>query len=391
MKILYILKSFAAKGGEERVMADKMNYLAEHGYEITLITSEQGEHKFAYPLHPNIKHFDINTRFFTITNLPLIKKLCSLQIMRSQYVRRLTAIVEDLKPDIMISTVVPLKNIRLTTRVSLSTSVPLILESHLAFEAAVKQNDFSKYSFKWWIVKLYDSWNLLPLRHCSQLVALTEGDASNWRRYCKVVSVIPNLVTYIPETINDVEKIPNRIIAVGRLHAQKGFDLLVEAFSLIASQIPEWFIDIYGHGIEEQSLKNLIHKKGLDGRINLKGVTDNIYDEYKRSQFFVLSSRYEGFGLVLVEAMSCGIPCVSFRCKYGPDEIITDCSDGLLVKSGNTEELSNKILYMASSHKLRIEMGRSAREKANTFNKDTILQNWIILFNNITKWKNNSR
>ena len=381
MKILYILKSYAAKGGEERVMADKMNYLAEHGYEITLITSEQGEHELAYPLHPNIKHFDINTRFFTITNLPLIKKLCSLQTMRRQYVKRMTTIVEELKPDIMTSTVVPLKNIRLTTRVSQSTSVPLILESHLAFEAAVRQNDFSKYSFKWWIAKLYDSWNLLPLRHCSLLVALTEGDASNWRRYCKVVSIIPNPVTYIPEIINDVEKIPSRIIAVGRLHAQKGFDLLIEAFSLIASQIPGWYIDIYGHGIEEQSLKNLIHKKGLDGRINLKGVTDSIYDEYKKSQFFVLSSRYEGFGLVLIEAMSCGIPCISFRCKYGPEEIITNMKDGILVNDGNIKELADTIYWMTTHPERRNSMAIDARNKSFKYEKDAIMKLWVELFN----------
>ncbi len=385
MKILYIIKSFAAKGGEERVMADKMNYLAEHGHEIILITSEQGEHELAYPLHPNIKHFDINTRFFTITNLPFIKKLSSLQTMRRQYVKRMTTIVEDLKPDIMTSTVVPLKNIRLTTRVSQSTSVPLIFESHLAFEAAIKQNDFSKYSFKWWIAKLYDSWNVLPLRHCSQLVALTEGDANNWRRYCKVVSIIPNPVTYIPEIINDVEKIPNRIIAVGRLHAQKGFDLLIEAFSLIASIIPEWYIDIYGHGIEEQSLKKLIYKKGLDGRINLKGVTDNIYDEYKRSQFFVLSSRYEGFGLVLVEAMSCGIPCVSLRCKYGPEEIITDGSDGLLVEDGHIKELANKILWMVMNSNERKRMGMNARKKSFTFDINKIMPNWLTLFEQLAQ------
>ena len=122
MKIVYLLKSFAAKGGEERVMADKMNYLAEHGHEVTLITSEQGQHELVYPLHHSINHVDLDTRFFTITNLPLLKKIHSLHLMRKIYIRRLTAILNELRPDIMTSTIMPLKNIRLTTRVCMESS-----------------------------------------------------------------------------------------------------------------------------------------------------------------------------------------------------------------------------------------------------------------------------
>lgn len=383
MKIFYILKSFAAKGGEERVMADKMNYLAEHGHEITLITSEQGEHKLVYPLHQSIRHFDLDTRFFTVTNQLFFKKTYSLYMMRKQFIKRLTAIINELHPDVMTSTIVPLKNIRLTTHVSKSTGIPLILESHLAFKAAVKQNDFAKNTIKWHIARLYDTWNLLPLRHCSQLVALTKGDAANWSKYSKNVMVIPDPVTYIPKTINDIPQTPNRIIAVGRLHGQKGFDLLIKAFSLIASEIPDWYIDIYGHGTDEEVLKKMIHEKELDKRISLKGETDAIYDEYKKSQFFVLSSRYEGFGLVLVEAMSCGIPCVSFRCEYGPEDIITDGIDGILVNDGNVEDLANKILWMATNPDKRKSMGLEARSKALLFDKDTIMPTWTKLFNSL--------
>lgn len=381
MKIVYLLKSFAAKGGEERVMADKMNYLAEHGHEITLITSEQGQHELVFPLHHSINHVDLDTRFFTITNLPLLKKLHSLHLMRKIYVRRLTAILNELRPDIMTSTIIPLKNIRLTTRACKATGIPLILESHLAFKATIKQNDFSKKSAKWYLAKFYDIWNLRPLRHCSQLVALTKGDADNWRRYCKNVIVIPNPVTHIPDQIDDVEKIPSRIIAVGRLHAQKGFDLLIEAFSLIASKIPNWYIDIYGQGIDRDLLRDLIDKKGLIGRVNLKGVSNSIYDEYKKSQFLVLSSRYEGFGLVLIEAMSCGIPCAAFRCEYGPEDIISDGSDGLLIKDGDIKELARKILWLATHSQDCAKMGSEARKKALLFNMDAIMKRWIELFN----------
>lgn len=383
MKIFYILKSFAAKGGEERVMADKMNYLAEHGHEITLITSEQGNHSLAYPLNKSIRHIDINTRFFTITSQPFFKKMYFLYLMRKQFIKRLTAIVNELNPNIMTSTIVPLKNIRLTTCVSKSTGIPIIFESHLAFKASVKQNDFAKNTIRWYLARVYDTWNLFPLRHCSQIVALTKGDAANWLRYSHNVSVIPNPVTYIPQTIYDIKKTPNRIIAVGRLHTQKGFDLLIQAFSIIASKIPDWYIDIYGHGTDFDILNKLIHEKGLDMRISLKGETDSIYDEYKKSQFFVLSSRYEGFGLVLVEAMSCGIPCVSFRCEYGPEDIITDGINGILVKDGDVNDLANKILWMATNPDKRKSMGLEARRKSLIFDKDSIMSTWIELFSSL--------
>ena len=101
MKILYLLKSFAAKGGEERVMADKMNYLAEHGYEIILVTSEQGMHELAYPLNTMIKHVDLNTRFFTVTNEPILKKICILYKLRRQFVEKMIKIVKETRIDII--------------------------------------------------------------------------------------------------------------------------------------------------------------------------------------------------------------------------------------------------------------------------------------------------
>lgn len=383
MKILYILKSFAAKGGEERVMADKMNYLAEKGNEIILITSEQGEHAFAYPLHRNISHIDLNTRFFTISNQSLVKKTISLYLMRRQFIKRLTIIVNNLRPDIITSTIVPIKNIRLITQVCKSANIPLILESHLAYKASIKQNDYASNTPKRIIAKLFDKWNLRPIRYCSRLITLTKGDADNWHKYCKSVIAIPNPVTYIPDTTNDIPKIPKRIIAVGRLHSQKGFDLLIKAFSLIASEIPEWHIDIYGNGTDKETLMKLIHERGLDARINLKGETDDIYNEYKKSQFFVLSSRYEGFGLVLIEAMSCGIPCVSFKCDYGPEDIITDGVDGILVEDGDIEDLAKKILLMATNEGKRMDMGMEARNKVMLFDKNVIMPTWIKLFESI--------
>lgn len=384
MKIIYILKSFAAKGGEERVMADKMNFLASQGHEIVMVTFEQGEHGLVYPLHPSIIHKDINTRFFIVTNKSLLKKIQLLHVLRQQFILRLTDIIHQEKPDLLISTVYPLKNIRLLSKIKKATGVPFLLESHIAFKAVIRQSDFKKGTIKYYIAKIYDEWNLRAIRHCNALITLTDGDAQNWKRYSNKVEIIPNPVTNIPKQTEQTEKDPYRIIAVGRLHSQKGFDLLIEAFSMIVTSIPNWHIDIYGHGIDEELLKTMIRDKKLEGKIVLKGLTDNIFDEYRRSQFFVLSSRYEGFGLVLVEAMSCGIPCVSFRCEYGPEDIINNGIDGLLVADGNVKELAAKILWMATHDKERHDFGVKAQESVRRYNIEVIMKQWNLLFTRIT-------
>ena len=351
-----------------------------------MVTFEQGEHELAYPLHPSIIHKDIDTRFFTVTNESLYKKIRLLINLRQQFIQRMTGIINQEKPDLLISTVYPLKNIRLLSKLKRTTGIPFLLESHIAYKAVVRQSDFKEKSLKYYIAKIYDEWNLRAIQHCDALIALTEGDAKNWKRYSDKVEVIPNPVTNIPEQTDIIEKEPYRIIAVGRLHSQKGFDLLIEAFSLIATRIPNWHIDIYGHGVDEKLLKTLIHTKKMEGRIILKGLTDKIFDEYRRSQFFVLSSRYEGFGLVLAEAMACGIPCVSFRCEYGPEDIIDNGTDGLLVADGNVKELADKILWMALHDNERHNMGAKAQENVKRYNIENIMISWNSLFCRITTY-----
>ena len=128
---------------------------------------------------------------------------------------------------------------------------------------------------------------------------------------------------------------------------------------------------------------NKISQYGLGSRITILPSSSAIYQEYQNSEFCVMSSRYEGFGLVLVEAMSCGIPCVSFKCKYGPEDIIKDGEDGLLVENGNVKALSDKILWMINNTEQRLQMGRKARENVHRYHKDVIMSQWLLLFRKI--------
>ncbi|MBP3590398.1 MAG: glycosyltransferase, partial [Muribaculaceae bacterium] len=180
-------------------------------------------------------------------------------------------------------------------------------------------------------------------------------------------------------------------VAVGRLDEQKGFDILIKAWESVARIHPDWKLDIYGTGRDKEMLQDMIDKSGLTDKVTLCGVSDDMPKVYASGSIFVLSSRFEGFGLVLLEAMTCGVPCVSFDCPEGPSEIITDGRDGILVPfrglsdSQRAEVLAENICRMIENRDMRLRMSEKAIAKAATFSRDVIIDRWIELFNDITK------
>jgi glycosyltransferase involved in cell wall biosynthesis len=378
VKIVYILRSFAIKAGTERVISDKMNYLAEQGYVLTLITYEQGKHPRAFPLHPSIQHFDLDTRFFEIDKYGLFRRLYLLFRLRRQFRLRLQNLINKISPDFVISTTYSINLIDII--LSLNTQAIQFVESHVACNNIKKSNDYRDKVFIYPIAVLYDNWFLRKVAKADKLVVLTKGDASDWMNYSSNVIIIPNPITFYPDRVLPHKEIKYRILCVGRLQEQKGYDMLIDAFSLIAERCVGWKIEIFGDGPDKEMLKDKIIKLNLVDRIIINSPIANIYDEYQNSDFFVLSSRFEGLPLVLGEAMSCGIPCVSFRCKYGPEDIIRDGQNGLLVEDGNVEELGEKIIWMLSHTKERLRMGEQAREDIRHYEKNVIMQKWVSLF-----------
>jgi glycosyltransferase involved in cell wall biosynthesis len=174
-----------------------------------------------------------------------------------------------------------------------------------------------------------------------------------------------------------------RVMAVGRYVYQKGFDLLLQAWSIAEKTHPDWQLAVFGDGDRTQYQKQM-RELGIDSnRCHLNGPTSNIQQEYVNSSLFVFSSRFEGFGMVLIEAMACGLPVVSFACPCGPKDIVTDGVDGILVENGNIEAMADALSRLMNDESLRRSMSQSGRNNVKRFNIEQIADRWRILFESI--------
>lgn len=381
MKIVYIYHSFIFKGGIERVFCDKMNYLAQNtSYDVTFITFEQGNHPFAYKLNDRIKVVDINCRFAELWNYNIIKRNILNFILRRKLKKCLTATLKKESPDIVISTTEDIKY----NYCIFNLPYRFIVESHVHMKEIIKSST-KKQFFIHSISKIFFKWKLSKINKCKLLVALTDADKRDWSKVINSdIIIIPNILTFYPDKITDYSKRSKRILCVGRLTKQKGFDLMIKVWAKIADKHKDWKVDIYGDGELNNTLNGLIKNYCLDESITIHPATNHIYDEYMDSSIFAFSSRFEGFGLVLIEAMSCGVPCISFDCPHGPSEIITNGRNGLLVQNGNIDEFANSLDSMINNYEQRKFMSINARIDSQKYKRENIMPQWIELFETLS-------
>lgn len=208
------------------------------------------------------------------------------------------------------------------------------------------------------------------------VVTLTDNDRENFSRYLNNVITIPNMVVNDGLHSNLTQK---RILSVGRLHFQKGYDLLILAVKDVFEKHSDWILDIYGEGEMRDQLLALINKEKLERHVFLKGYTEHIDDEYLKYSFYVLSSRYEGLPMVLLEALSKGLPVVAFKCPEGPAELLNN-GGGLLIEAENVKALSDGILTMIENKELRFKCANEGLIIAQKYSPDAIFQRWNSLF-----------
>ena len=372
LKIAYCLPSLYIPGGMERVLTIKANYFADvWGYDITLILTDGKDKAPFYKLSPRIKVIQLDVDFEALWHQPLHKK--ALIYLRKQriYRHRLAQALTQLRPDITVSLLRREINfINSITDGSIKIGELHVNKNNYRNLEEQGQNIIKRMLSALWMHQLNRS-----LKKLSRFVILTHEDRENWH-YLTNTAVIPNPLPFFPEEQSDCDS--KEVIAVGRYVYQKGFDLLIEAWRIVTGRHPDWQLRIYGGGDRTEYMR-LKEKYGL-ATLHLEGETAEIMKYYCKSSIFVLSSRYEGFGMVVTEAMACGVPPVSFACPCGPRDIIKDGEDGLLVENGNTGQLAEKICYLIEHDNVRKEMGKQARTNIERYRIEAIANEWKDLF-----------
>ena len=375
MKIIYCMASVHSPGGMERVLLNKVRYLWEQGgNELTIVTTDQGGRPPFYTFPSGVKLVDLDINYTDDLNLPALQRIPSFLKRRRLHRKRLTAFLMAEKADIVVS-LYP----------SESSFIPFIRDgSKKVLE--LHYNKFFRLQYaRSGLLGLIDRFRTWEderiVRRFDRFVVLTQEDAGYWGALPNL-QVIPNAALPVPET--RWSPYSRRVIAVGRLDYQKGFDRLVKAWALLPSDLRDsWQLEIFGQGEWEVRLQELIRKRGVKESARVNAPTKEIFREYAASSFLVMSSHYEGFPMVLLEAMACGLPGVCFTFPCGPKDVIEDGKNGLLVPEGDIPALAGAMERLMRDQALRERMSMAAREIIRTYSEEKVMQQWIQCFNSL--------
>lgn len=377
LKIVYVTPALYMAGGVERVLTLKANYFAEHfGYDITIILTEGKDKPLFYPLSDKIKVVNLDIGFEKLWTCSFAKKVFVYLSKQHRFKRLLTAELMHLRPDFTVS----LLRREINFLNDIKDGSRKIGELHVNrsnyrnFE--VNDSNFVKKFFAiYWMRGLVSQ-----LKNLDCFVVLTEEDRNAWPEL-RNIRVIPDPLTFTPMQVSNLQK--KRVIAVGRYVYQKGFDLLLQVWSKIESQFPDWELAIFGDG-ERFAYERQMHELSIDSsRCHLNGPTSDIQREYIDSSVFAFSSRFEGFGMALVEAMACGLPVVSFSCPCGPHDIIRDGEDGVLVKNGDVDAFAKSLSWMMQDQELRAKMAQAGLKNVQRFRIEHIAGQWRSVFESL--------
>ncbi len=367
MKVMYVTDALAIWGGIERVLSDKANALVRYyGYEVCIVTTDQGDHPIPYPLDERIVMKDLSIRFhqqYKYRGFKRLKKYCEFENL---FKDRMKACLEELRPDVISC----FRDGNINSICAVKGDIPLIFESHAMYLDIEYENST-------FIHKLVTNIHRKKFKHLNKIVTLTKGDARDWSRVCKNVCVIPNVV-HLNETGCRSSCNSKNIIFAGRFDIQKDHASLLQIWSLVQKKFPDWTLNVYGNGELKKDFEQQVSALRLNIRIH--PAVPDIFDKYLDSSMLIMTSLYEPFGLVLVEAMSCGLPVVAFNCPYGPADIIKDGIDGFLVENRNIQAFSDRICQLIEDKTLRCKMGDSALLAAQRFRFDMIMPEWCALF-----------
>ena len=366
MRGVYLYSALAICGGVERILVDKMNYQVRHyGYDIYMITSDQGRHEIPYDLDERVHFIDLDIRFHTRYKYKLWRRLIEYRKQSRLYHHRLQEQLKIIRPDVIVCTTIQ----DISPLLKIKGDIPLVVESHVNF----MHPDTSLHRIQ---MRMNNYW----IGKADAIVTLTDGDADDWRRVSNYVYVIPNIV-HLNDTSLYSDCNVKRVLFVGRFEEQKNIGELFSIWLLVHLEFPDWKLDLYGEGALWETYKE--EAEALNINIEIHKPTAQIMDIYRNSSILVMTSFYEPFGLVIPEAMSCGLPVVSYDSPYGPASIISDGEDGFLIPMHDRQAFGNRLCQLMGDEELRKEMGKRAIASSQRFSAERIMPIWKKLFDQL--------
>jgi GalNAc-alpha-(1->4)-GalNAc-alpha-(1->3)-diNAcBac-PP-undecaprenol alpha-1,4-N-acetyl-D-galactosaminyltransferase len=360
MRIMLAISTMTA-GGAERVAATLVNHWSANGHKVALITVASSDLDF-YVLDQRVTRIALNLYSST-------KKWRDFLVVNFKRVIKLRSAIHDFKPEVILS-FMDTTNVRILLA-SIGTGVPVIVEEH----TDPSQNPVGM------IVRFL---RRLLYKRAWAVVVLTPGIARWAGSFVRseAIHVVPNPISeqFCKSAKLEPERNGHRVIAIGRLEAHKGFDMLLKAFAQCAQEYPGWTLKIIGDGSERDRLQALAAALQIDDRVKWERAVKEPEKELRRSDLFVLSSRYEGFPMVLLEAMACGLPVVSFDCPSGPREIIHDGEDGLLVPPNEIDALAGTMSRLMGAEDERKRLGERAASIIERFGVAKVADMWSTVF-----------
>lgn len=376
MKIIYTYPAFINIGGADKIIINKANYLAEQmGYEVYLITDSQNGLKPFFPISDKVKMIDLDINFFQQYQYSPLKRLWVYQKLTRQFKMRMSKVLEDIKPDILISTFSrDAKFVGLYKRYAKAT----IAEVHTTKKNIRALPELRRKGFPYTLLANYIEHQLnLSAKQFDELIVLNALEEKLWEPVRKV-RVINNAVQLYPKEENPLSA--KSVIFVGRAEYEKGPDRLIEVWKLVAKRHPDWTVRMFCTGAMLEQLQAKVKEYGLEQQVLFMPPTKDMEHEYMTSSMCIMTSRFEGFPVVLQEAMGCGLPCLSFNCPSGPRYIITDKEDGFLVENGDIEGMANKVCELIENEKLRRKLGDKAKLNMAKYSEEKIMGQWKTLF-----------
>lgn len=365
MKILYIVPSINNEGGVASVLSTKSNYFVENlGYEIHILTQNKDNNPLFYAFNDKIVLHDMILKGNKVAFLLRYKKE-----LKKHY--------QEINPDIIIVLDNGLKGYFVP--LLLKTKKPIIFESHGSkfIEEHEQSNHF--FSKAGTFIKLF--LKEFGSRKFTKFVTLSNESLKEWKGINGII--IPNSLIINSEPKATLQS--KKVIAVARHSYEKGLDRLLIIWQKIIEKHPDWILEIYGSKTENVDLEQLALDLKITAHVSFYNPVKNIEEKYKEATIAVMTSRSEGIGMVLLEAMACGLPCIAYDCPCGPRTVINDGINGFLIEDGSADLFVEKLLVLIENEAVRLKIGKNAQAIVTAFDFNKIMEQWKNLFESLVK------